>query len=442
MAASLLTACGNDKKAKRTADGKANLTVMVYAQEHEQAVYQEMIDAFKEANKDTVNDVDFQVTTADEYGTKIAAAISSNTLPDVFYVGPENVEKYASQGIIAPLKDLIAENDNINLDDIWPAITEAYEYDGDIYALPKDLSTFAYAFNKRLFDEAGLEYPDIENPYTWDEFYDVCKTLTKDKDGDGETDQWGAGFAYAYMFTPFMYSNGATFLNEDQTKVTIDGDENFLEAVEYFASLTLDGLTPSVEQDAALGYYSRWLDGQLGFYAAGTWDVAAFNNDETFPDEWDFCAWPVGKTGVSYTWNGTVGFCVANGTENTAEALDLISYLSVNQEGQEQLSSSGLQIPNTMEYAKSEFKDKVKSGEIAWADNIDVVFNYIEGTEKYQGVFLETTYTYNAEWWDMWCSEFTTVLDGSVSAADYISYIAPKMQTALDEANEAKELNS
>ena len=41
---------------------------------------------------------------------------------------------------------------------------------GDLYALPKDASVFAYAYNKDIFDEAGIPYPDPENPYTYEEF--------------------------------------------------------------------------------------------------------------------------------------------------------------------------------------------------------------------------------------------------------------------------------
>ncbi len=186
------------------------------------------------------------------------------------------------------------------VDNLWPAIKSAYMYDGSnigsgsLYCLPKDLSCFAFAYNKDLFDEAGLEYPDPENPYTWEEFADVCQKLTKDKDGDGEIDQWGVANANAFGFTPYVYGNGGQFLNDDQTKVVIDENQNFKDAFQYYTDLTLKyKVTPTVEQDTALGGYQRWLDGQVAFYACGTWDVAAFMDDATFPYNWDLCGWPV-----------------------------------------------------------------------------------------------------------------------------------------------------
>lgn len=122
----------------------------------------------------------------------------------------------------------------------------------------------------------------------------MCQKLTKDKDGDGEIDQWGVANANAFGFTPYVYGNGGQFLNDDQTKVVIDENQNFKDAFQYYTDLTLKyKVTPTVEQDTALGGYQRWLDGQVAFYACGTWDVAAFMDDATFPYNWDLCGWPV-----------------------------------------------------------------------------------------------------------------------------------------------------
>ena len=60
-------------------------------------------------------------------------------------------------------------------------------------------------------------------------------------------------------------------LNDDQTKVVIDENQNFKDAFQYYTDLTLKyKVTPTVEQDTALGGYQRWLDGQVAFYACGT----------------------------------------------------------------------------------------------------------------------------------------------------------------------------
>lgn len=320
--------------------------------------------------------------------------MTSGDLPDVFYVGPESVADYVKNGYLADLTPLLEEND-ISTDDMAQNVLDTYRYDGsstgsgDLYALPKDSSTFAYAYNKDLFDEAGLDYPDPENPYTYDEFVEVCQKLTKDTDGDGEIDQWGAGFADTFMLYPFIWSNGASFLSDDYKTVTVDTPE-FKDALQKYVDLTLKyKVTPTVEQDSSLGVYQRWLAGQEAFYACGTWDVGAFMDDETFPFDWDLCGFPTLSTGVSCTWNGTVGFCISDKSENKEEALQLISFLSTDLDGQKELSGvtgeESIQLPNIQSYAQNDFVQAVKDGEVAYPSNVEVFFNYMNGTDKYSG---------------------------------------------------------
>jgi len=458
LAITSLAGCAGGKTSSGTTVApkgeKAKLTILIYAQEHEKAAYQKLIDKFKAANKDTVESVNFQVTTQDEYKAKMTAATTSNKLPDIFYVGPDTVRSYVDNKHILALDDLIAKNKKINIKDIWPQIIKAYQYDGTkvgqgkLYALPKDLSTFAYAYNKDMFDKAGVAYPDPAKPYTWAEFAAVCQKLTKDSNGktadqagfdSSKTKQWGAGFADAFMFTPFVYGNNATFLNSDYTKVTIADQPAFQESLQYFTDLTLKyKVTPTVKQDAASGFYQRWLAGQLGFYACGTWDVAAFNDKKTLPFNWDLCGWPVGASGKSTTWNASVGFAVASTTKYPEQALDLVSYLSVDKSGQEDLSGAttgkSMQLPNIMSYAKGGYKDLIKSGKVPYAKNVDVIYNYIEGTDKYQGIFPETTYTYNSNWMDTFVKGMANVKEGKISVSDYIKQMQPKMQKDLDSA--------
>lgn len=442
MTASIaLTGCssGGDK----SAGGKAKLTVFVYMQDHEKAVYQKMIDEFKEANKDTVKDVDFQVTTQDEYATTLTGMMASGDMPDVFYVGPESVADYVKNGYAASLDQMLKDN-NISTDDMYQNVLNVYKYDGtttgsgSLYALPKDGSTFAYAYNKDLFDEAGVEYPNPDKPYTYDEFVKVCQALTKDKDGDGEIDQWGAGFADGFMLYQFIWSNGASFLSDDYKTVTVNTPE-FIDAVQKYVDLTLKyKVTPTVEQDSSLGVYQRWLAGQEAFYACGTWDVGAFMDKETFPYNWDLCAYPTLSTGVSTTWNGTVGFCISDKSKNKDAALKLISFLTTNLEGQKELSGvtggESIQLPNIQSYAQNDFINAVKDGTVKYPSNINVFFNYLNGTDTYKGKMMETTYTPNSEWSSLFFEGFANVKNGSVSVADYLAQVQPKMQESLDKA--------
>lgn len=442
-ASTVLSACGSGNSGT-TADGKKKMTVFIFANDHESPIYKEMIEQFKNDHADTIDSIDVQITTQDEYSKTLTGMMTAGKLPDVFYVGPESVEQFVENGYIENLQPILDEM-GISTDGI--AAQEAlnsYRYngevtgEGDLYALPKDASVFAYAYNKDLFDKEGIPYPDPENPYTYDEFVEVCKQFTKDTDGDGEIDQWGCGMANAFMLQPFVWSNGATYLSEDHKTVTIDTPE-FKDALQKYVDLTLvHQVTPTVEQDASLGVYQRWLAGQEAFYACGTWDVAAFMDDETFPFEWDLCAYPTLSSGKSMTWLGTVGFCVSAKSEAKQEAAELISYLCTDTEGQRKLSGieggQSIQLPNTSDLAQGEFQEAIANGTLPFPESVDVFFNYLGGTDKYEGRFTEQTYTPNAEWHDIFLEGLDNVKSGKMTVDEYIEQVKPQMQSSLDEA--------
>lgn len=191
----------------------------------------------------------------------------------------------------------------------------------------------------------------------------------------------------------------------------------------------------------ALGVYQRWLAGQEAFYACGTWDVAAFMDDETFPFEWDLCPWPTLKSGKTMTWLGTVGFCVSAKSKNQEEAAELISYLCTDEEGQKELSGvtggQSIQLPNIRSLADGEFLKGVSEGKLAYPSNVDVFFDYLNGTNGYEGRFQESTYTPNGEWHTVFLEGLDNVKNGTMTVDEYVAQTAPKMQEALDEAWES-----
>ena len=426
-------------------NGDKTINVFLYMQEHEKEIYKGLVEEFVEEHKDEIKEVVFEITTQDEYNTKMIANMTAGDMPDVFYVGPAAVRSYVDNGYILPLDDYV---DAATVEKIWGTTQEIYRYDGtnvgagSLYALPKDLSCFAFAYNKDLFDEAGLAYPDPEKPYTYDEFIEVCKALTKDKDGDGEIDQWGVANANQFGMTPYLYSNGVKFLNDDMTKVNVANNEALKNALKFYTDLTLNGLTPSVDQDTALGGYQRWLDGQIGFYACGTWDIAAFMDDSTFPYEWDLTGWPIGPDGDgrSHTWMGSVGYCISKNTENPDLCAELIAKLSTDEDGQKAVSGittgSSIQLPNISDLAYGEFLTAVKEGKLPFPANVRVLFGYFEGDDHYAAALQETDYTYNGEWFDPFWQGVQNIQRGNMTVEDFLTQVEPDMQSALDNAIE------
>jgi len=424
-----LAGCSGDEAG---ADGKVELTFMFRGNPEELKAYQATVKRFEEANKDVK--VTMVQTAPDQYDTKLKSAIAGRKIPDVFFYNPAQVKAYVNSGVLLDITEAVENSEDVKLDDIWEKGVDKYRFDGEtlgegaIYGLPKDLGPFALGYNKTMFEDAGIPLPDKDKPYTWDEFVDVAKQLTKDTNGDGKMDQYGTGFNVNWALQPFVWSNGADWINEDGTKVTID-DPKFIEALQFFVDQQLKhGITPSIGETQTLDTYQRWLKGQLAFFPVGPWDMAAFKEQLKF--EYDLLPWPAGSTGKASGWVGSLGIGVGSTTKHKEEAAELAMYLSADQEGQQALVDAQVQLPNSMEIADNWAADTSIKPENK-QEFLDLINDYGRGfpAEK----------TYTAEWYDEFFKNIQPVLDGKTSVEDYVKTAQPKMQKLLDAAIEQEK---
>lgn len=425
-----LSGCSGGEKA--SSDGKVELTFMFRGNPQELEAYKATVKRYEEANKDVK--VTMVQTAPDQYDTKLKSAIAGRKIPDVFFYNPAQVKAYVNSGVLLDITEQVEGSTDVKIDDIWEAGINKYRFDGEtlgqgaIYGLPKDLGPFALGYNKTMFEEAGIPLPDKDKPYTWDEFIDVAKQLTKDNDGDGKMDQYGTGFNVNWALQPFVWSNGADWINEDGTKVTID-DPKFIEALQFFVDQQNKyQITPSIGDAQTLDTYQRWLKGQLAFFPVGPWDMAAFKEQLKF--EYDLLPWPAGSTGESAAWVGSLGIGVGATTKHAKEAAELAMYLSADQEGQQALVDAQVQLPNSVEVADTWAADTSIKPENK-QEFLDIINDYGRGfpAEK----------TYTAEWYDEFFKNIQPVLDGKTTVEDYVKEAQPKMQKLLDAAIEQEK---
>lgn len=417
-----LTACGSDGSGDDS--GEKKLTFMFRGGADEKKAYEAAIAKFTE---DTGVAVEVIVTDADQYATKLQAAVAGNKVPDVFYIEQANLQSYVNSGV---LKDITTdvEASGVDLDNLWTFGVDSYRYDGKVqgqgalYGLPKDVGPFSFGYNKTMFEAAGIPLPSVDEPYTLDEFVGVAKKLTLDTDGDGELDQWGTGLNVQWNLQPFVWSNGGDWTNEDKTKVTVDTPE-FAEALQWFADLqNVHGVTPSAEQAQTLDTYQRWMAGEIGFFPVGPWDVSTYAKLDF---DWDLIPYPAGSTGESATWVGSLGIGVSNTSKHPADAAKLVTYLSADEAAQKTLVDAGVQIPNLKDMADT-WAAEATTKPANRQEFLDIVQDY--------GRPMPAAVTYGAQWYDDLWTNIQPVLDGKQTAAAYLKEAQPKMQSFLDQS--------
>ena len=394
---------------------------MGWGSPEEIAVFEDMIDQYEDAYPGVT--VDYISVAADDFATKLQTMIASKKTPDVFYLQPEKVMPYADAGLIADLSDYVDDNEVFDAANVWAKAIDMYRYDGTtpgegaVYGLPKDIGPFALAYNKDLFDAAGITAPTADDPWTWDEYLDAAKQLTS---GDGADKVYGS--------TPFsvesaVWSNGADWLNADHTEVTVT-DPKFVEALQWVADLNLvEHVVPSPEEQTALGDYQRFVDGKVAMMGIGPWNQGGLWNDASFT--WDIMPWPVSpSTGDEAIWYGGIGFAVSNSSKDIEDASNLAAFLAFNEGAQRTNIEKGQAIPNLIDMTENEYL----TSDAAPANKAE----FIRIIEDY-GRRATQTYTFNSDWFGLFNSNVASVWTGEMTAAEYTESVQAEMQQMLDD---------
>ena len=204
-AALMLSACSSGSS------GKTEMTFQIWDTAQRDGM-QALIDAYVAEHPDV--DIKLQVTSWDEYWTKMDAAAESNQLPDIFWMHTNEILKYADYGMLEDVTNLYDDVDPNYYTEHFSeiALNNARGSDGRIYGVPKDKDTVCLVYNKEMFDAAGVAYPD--ESWAWDNLVEASQQI------------YDATGKYGYMayadeqlgYWNFVYQAGGQILTEDKTK--------------------------------------------------------------------------------------------------------------------------------------------------------------------------------------------------------------------------------
>lgn len=324
-----LCACGGSGDGSKNGS-KDSLEVVIW-DNNQQKGLQQICDLFTE---ETGIKVDVQVKEWDSYWTLLEAGASGGDMPDVFWMHSNNSQMYMKNNKLLKLDDYIEKSDKVDMSNYMSEITELYTYDGSYYAVPKDYDTIALWYNKKMFDDAGLEYPN-EN-WTWDDLYEAAKKLTTgDKYGfcmNTSNDQ--------DTYYNMVYSMGGYIVNDDHTKSGYD-DANTIKAMDYVGKLLKDCCPPATTMSET-GTDVLFQSGTVAMITQGSWMTAGFLDNEYLVENCDVAILPYDKTTGKRTsiCNG-LGWAASADTKRPDDCWKLIEWLG-SKEMQEKQAELGV----------------------------------------------------------------------------------------------------
>jgi multiple sugar transport system substrate-binding protein len=254
------------------------LMMVDYAEPTKQALEEEIIPAFAEANNATVN---INYTDWGRYNEQMTTAFASGVTPDVFQGGAVWSPQMARRGWSLPLDEYVATaGAEWDWDDFFPALQDDSTIDGSIVSIPYRIDIRSFWYRQDLMEEAGMDAP----PTNWEELREFANALTVRE--NGQITREGFHFSgpgnwqndlQAYM--QFMEMAGGQFLSDDLSRCTLDEPEA-VEALEYIHTLIVEDqvqpypgfeaqgdLAPITLGMAASTYNSSFLERDAILYA-------------------------------------------------------------------------------------------------------------------------------------------------------------------------------
>ncbi len=278
---------------------------------------------------------------SEEYSEWLAGSILKGEEPDVFIILDEDFRTLAKTGVLEPLdylmqvdadravpeeegtEDAAAEKDA----GFYDSALRAGIYQERQYALPFECNPTLMFVNKTLLRQEGIDMPDDD--WTWDDFYEICRQVVEDTDGDGQIDQFGY---YGYTWEHAVYSNGIAPFDADGTDSSLD-DERFAEAMRFVRRLndTCQNFQVSANDfDLGKVVFRPLTFSDYRTYMPYPWRIKKYSDFE-----WTCIPMPAGPSGDNTSSMETLLMGISARTTKKKESWEFLKMLTMDEEIQE-----------------------------------------------------------------------------------------------------------
>lgn len=278
-------------------------------------------------------------------------AAQADEAPDILRTEIAWASEFASLGYLYDLTDLVTEEERASY---LPAAFDYNVWHEQIWGFPQVTDAPALFYNKRLFEEAGLD-PETP-PATVEELQAAAEAISAlGDDVHGIAQPFGA-----YAFQPFMWAFGGGLIDPDDLEIHI-ADQGTIDALNFVMSLMESGAMDPV-YDPANQYGNSLLafkEGKAGMYVNGPWESANVLSGLEFaetPENLGVAPFPAGPGGQGSPVGGH-GYTVYAGSPFPEESVELIRCLN-SYDNQLRLAAELNLVPTLLEvYADESLAD-------------------------------------------------------------------------------------
>ncbi len=197
--------------------------------------------------------------------TKLMVQCATGVGPDI--IDAYNLEQmvgYAEAGILLDITEH-AQEMGFGPEDTYPALQPRLFYEGRQYRYPRNAYANCIVYNKDLFDEVGIPYP--EPGWTYDDLAAIGRRIGAYRGTDGRRIIPLANWAPQMVVQDLMVAYGADWLDANGLVSTLDAPEAIQALQQYHDMIYRDQTIPTPVEAASFATQGGW-GGAINWFAA------------------------------------------------------------------------------------------------------------------------------------------------------------------------------
>lgn len=382
----ILTGCSNKEESlyhiqKENAVMDETVTLEVFTWEEEEENLKVLSEAFMKVNEDI--SINMNIIPASEYSQQMMGIKKGTQAGDVVLFSNISepvvwIEKNVLQSLSPWLK-----NAEESYESWYPGEDEGYS----VYMRPYRKSKWAVYYNKELFDEKGIPYPQIG--WTWSDYAQTAERLT----GQTGMNRIYGSLSYPpdnkWWRVPARTAGANNPLNEKDLQL-------FMEAAKWCYDLTYDLKAQVPYKDrtgnSGIGGEEIFLEGNTGMFFSGDWSAAILNRliaEKKLDISYDIAPMPHWKDEPFYSISDAAVASMTATTVHKDEAYAFIRFVSgpdgaavLAQQGYipawntdeiQQIYFDSMEQPEHLEYFFVEGETSSVPADVGYAEAIDIV---------------------------------------------------------------------
>lgn len=265
----------------------------------------------------------------EDYSEWLAEGLLLGEAPDLFFVLGNDFDDFAQIRALADLTPMIQKDAGFDPARYYPAAYECGNYESAQYALPYECAPRLMFVNKSILDAEQIPMPGRD--WTWEDFYAICRKVTKDRNHNGILDQYGAA---GYGWQDAFDSNGVNLFNRQGTECYLTGDQ-VVEAVSFMERMEQlnDGYSVT-SRDFTLGNvaFQPLLFSEYRAYKSYPLSIKKYSGFD-----WDCMTMPAGPQGKNLSRLDTLSIAMNARTAHPAAAWEFMKFLTGDERVQEKI---------------------------------------------------------------------------------------------------------